>query len=200
MSSPSGTFSATARYCSAAVRGRKTPACRYANCVSPEQSQLSGPEPPYAYGLPSCVSAAAIAASAMRRGGSLGRALGLKLSLELGLERTDLSSGGVQRRLLLSQRLLNLRLGGGCGGEQVRVLLNQCRHCGGGGVQLSAAALDDLQCTSVTSGENRDVVQAGEDLRGVPAAQHGRVHPERPAGHVQRTDPADKSRLRRIER
>src|SRR3954452_7169473 len=41
-----------APYCAAAVRGRGTPSMPEAYCVSPEQSNPRGDEPPYTYGTP----------------------------------------------------------------------------------------------------------------------------------------------------
>ena len=48
--------------CACEVRGRPTPACAYAHCMSPEQSNPAGPLAPQTYGRPSACRAAMRAA------------------------------------------------------------------------------------------------------------------------------------------
>ena len=55
-------------YCAAALCGSDTPAAAHAYIVRPEQSNESGPEPAYTYGLPSCAIAVSTATCADRSG------------------------------------------------------------------------------------------------------------------------------------
>src|SRR5882757_5639214 len=60
-------------YCASALCDSDTPAAAHAYIVSPEQSNESGPDPAYTYGLPSCALAVSTATCACELGaGRLG--------------------------------------------------------------------------------------------------------------------------------